>query len=211
MAFKIHNSKKFAQMVMPKYFSHSKYSSFQRQLLIYGFRYIKDKDSAHFGSFYHELFRRGKSNLCLQMTRQKIKGRKKTLVKKGQASGKKMGDGGGASSAHFIPISIVSCPVVPPIVSSPPLVMAQHECDRGHPVSLDSSNNLIEDASPRPLAITSNLSIMEWASWYSSTDNPIAGNETEGRDEDRIDEAILCCREEASSFEGKRFFFVTDY
>jgi hypothetical protein len=207
MVFKIHNSKKFAQIVMPKYFSHSKFSSFQRQLLIYGFRFIKDKTSAHFGSFYHELFRRGKSSLCLQMTCQKIKGRKKTLVKEDQASGKKNGYGGDASSADFI---IVSCPVVPPIVSSP-LAMAQHECNRGHPVSLDSSNDLMEDVSPRPLALTSNLSIMEWASWYSSTDNPIAGNKTEGRDEDRIDKTRLCCREESSSFEGKRFFFVTGY
>jgi hypothetical protein len=150
--------------------------------------------------------------MCLQMTRQKIKGRKKTLVKKDQASGKKNGYGGDASSAVFIIPSSVSSPVVPPIVSSPPLVMAQHECDRGHPVSpLVSSNDLMEDASPRPLAITSDLSIMEWANWYSGTENPIVGNKTEGRDEDRIDKTRLCCREKSSSFEGKRFFFVTDY
>jgi hypothetical protein len=150
--------------------------------------------------------------LCLHMTRQKIKGKNKTLVKKGQASGKKKGDGGDASSADSIPSSIVSpYPVLPPIVSAPPLALGRQECDRGHRmVSPDTSNNGLEDTSPRPLAITSNLSFMEWASWYSSTEEkPIAGNKTEGRDEDWIHLARLCFREVASSFEGKRFFSVT--
>jgi hypothetical protein len=73
-AFKIHKPKEFATEIMPEYFSQTKYRSFQRQLHIYGFDRIKDKCSEDCGAFYHELFIRGQSEMCLDMTRQKIKG-----------------------------------------------------------------------------------------------------------------------------------------
>lgn len=73
-AFKIHKPKEFADAIMPQYFNQTKYRSFQRQLYIYGFDRIKDKLSNDFGAYFHELFIRGASDLCLDMQRQKIKG-----------------------------------------------------------------------------------------------------------------------------------------
>jgi len=59
---------------MPQYFNQTKYRSFQRQLYIYGFDRVKDKSSDDYGAYFHELFIRGASDLCLDMQRQKIKG-----------------------------------------------------------------------------------------------------------------------------------------
>lgn len=73
-AFKIHKPKEFADVIMPQYFNQTKYRSFQRQLYIYGFDRIKDKSSDDYGAYYHELFIRGASDLCLDMQRKKIKG-----------------------------------------------------------------------------------------------------------------------------------------
>jgi len=73
-AFKIHKPKEFAEIIMPQYFNQTKYRSFQRQLYIYGFDRIKDKSSEDFGAYFHELFVRGETDLCLDMTRKKIKG-----------------------------------------------------------------------------------------------------------------------------------------
>jgi len=73
-AFKIHKPKEFADVVMPQYFNQTKYRSFQRQLYIYGFDRVKDKSSDEYGAYFHELFIRGSSDLCLDMQRKKIKG-----------------------------------------------------------------------------------------------------------------------------------------
>lgn len=59
---------------MPQYFNQTKYRSFQRQLYIYGFDRVKDKTSEDYGAYFHELFIRGASDLCLDMQRKKIKG-----------------------------------------------------------------------------------------------------------------------------------------
>lgn len=73
-AFKIHKPKDFADTIMPQYFNQTKYRSFQRQLYIYNFDRVKDKASNEYGAYVHELFIRGDSDLCVDMTRQKIKG-----------------------------------------------------------------------------------------------------------------------------------------
>merc|ERR1719240_412042 len=73
-AFKIHKPKEFADVIMPQYFNQTKYRSFQRHLYIYGFDRIKDKSSEDYGAYFHELFIRGASDLCLDMQRKKIKG-----------------------------------------------------------------------------------------------------------------------------------------
>eukprot|EP00535_Pseudo-nitzschia_heimii_P002925 CAMPEP_0197188580 /NCGR_PEP_ID=MMETSP1423-20130617/18046_1 /TAXON_ID=476441 /ORGANISM="Pseudo-nitzschia heimii, Strain UNC1101" /LENGTH=322 /DNA_ID=CAMNT_0042640449 /DNA_START=97 /DNA_END=1065 /DNA_ORIENTATION=+ len=73
-AFKIHKPKEFADVIMPQYFNQTKYRSFQRQLYIYGFDRVKDKSLDDYGAYFHELFIRGESDLCLDMQRQKIKG-----------------------------------------------------------------------------------------------------------------------------------------
>lgn len=71
-AFVIHNPKKFATEVMPKYFRMSRFSSFQRQLNLYDFRRIAD--GVDKGAYYHELFLDRRPALCTQMKRTKIKG-----------------------------------------------------------------------------------------------------------------------------------------
>ena len=61
-AFKIHDRKRFATEVMPRFFKQSKFSSFTRQLRIYGFSRIScpgpDK-----GAYYHEACLRGMFSL----------------------------------------------------------------------------------------------------------------------------------------------------
>jgi hypothetical protein len=57
-----------------RFFSQSKYASFQRQLNLYGFsRFSHGKDK---GAYFHYLFIRGKCPLVRGMVRRKIKGTK---------------------------------------------------------------------------------------------------------------------------------------
>mmetsp|Transcript_52167 Transcript_52167/g.156565 ORF Transcript_52167/g.156565 Transcript_52167/m.156565 type:complete len:809 (-) Transcript_52167:208-2634(-) len=70
--FVIKKPKVFAATIMPKHFKHTKITSFQRQLNLYGFKRItKGKDR---GAYYHELFLRGRAKLSTKMRRQRIKG-----------------------------------------------------------------------------------------------------------------------------------------
>jgi hypothetical protein len=48
---------------------------------MYGFRWINDRASADYGAYCHPLFQRGKNDLCIEMTRQKIKGTGKSSKK----------------------------------------------------------------------------------------------------------------------------------
>jgi len=67
-AFLVHSVEKFMK-VLPKYFNHSKYTSFQRQLNSYGFhRFSGGMDH---GAYYHHLFIRGRGNLCTKISRVK--------------------------------------------------------------------------------------------------------------------------------------------
>lgn len=76
-AFKIHSKRKFEIYTLPRYYTTSrapKYRSFQRQLAIYGFHLNIDRASPDRGSYSHPLMVRGRPELCLGMSRQKIKG-----------------------------------------------------------------------------------------------------------------------------------------
>mmetsp|Transcript_17485 Transcript_17485/g.35088 ORF Transcript_17485/g.35088 Transcript_17485/m.35088 type:complete len:362 (+) Transcript_17485:265-1350(+) len=70
--FKIRNQKVFVDSVMQVHFKHTKITSFQRQLNLYGFRRITRGPDT--GAYYHEFFLRDMPKLSLRMRRQKIKG-----------------------------------------------------------------------------------------------------------------------------------------
>jgi len=92
LAFKIHKPKEFATTILPHYFpNQTKFRSFQRQLYIYGFERIKTRSRSRtggvdnnnnnnnkkdntYGAYFHQLFLRGATDLCLGMERKKIKG-----------------------------------------------------------------------------------------------------------------------------------------
>lgn len=66
-AFGIHDTEKFEEKIMPKYFKQSRLSSFQRQLNLYGFtRIVSGPDAS---GYYHELFLKGRPALCTHMRR----------------------------------------------------------------------------------------------------------------------------------------------
>lgn len=66
-AFRIVDSEKFSNEILPMYFRHSKLTSFQRQLNLYGFRRITKGDDQ--GSYYHAKFQRGKPNALSEIRR----------------------------------------------------------------------------------------------------------------------------------------------
>ena len=75
-AFQIVDSERFCQQVLPKYFRHSKLTSFQRQLNLYGFTHATKSPKS--GTYAHPYFQRG--------SRQNLKFIKR-MVRKGPAPG----------------------------------------------------------------------------------------------------------------------------
>jgi hypothetical protein len=71
-AFAIHKQRRFVNDIMPRFFRQSKLTSFQRQLNLYGFRRLSTGPDN--GGYYHELFLKGRSGLCVNMKRVKVKG-----------------------------------------------------------------------------------------------------------------------------------------
>lgn len=72
-AFAVHNPNRFVKEVMPQFFRQTRFASFQRQLSLYGFLRLTRKGPDH-GAYYHELFVRGRSDLCQLMQRTRVKG-----------------------------------------------------------------------------------------------------------------------------------------
>ena len=66
-AFRVHNPDAFARDIIPIYFRHSQYPSFQRQLSMYGFERIVDGPES--GAYRHALFQQGHPLLCDEITR----------------------------------------------------------------------------------------------------------------------------------------------
>ena len=71
-AFIVKKPKVFTSNILPRFFKHTKYLSFTRQVNLWGFKRITR--GADCGAYYHELFLRGRPYLAMRMRRQKIKG-----------------------------------------------------------------------------------------------------------------------------------------
>ncbi|CBJ31744.1 Heat Shock transcription factor [Ectocarpus siliculosus] len=69
LAFRVKDIQRFSCEVLEKYFNHSKFTSFQRQLNLYQF---KRRKGAHAGAFHHPSFRRGQRHLLSKVRRQKV-------------------------------------------------------------------------------------------------------------------------------------------
>jgi TolA-binding protein len=75
--FVIKNANRFAKEEIPKYFEHSNFSSFSRQLNFYGFKKVPQKtvridqknDEQSYVRFYNEKFKRGRIDLLSQIQR----------------------------------------------------------------------------------------------------------------------------------------------
>lgn len=73
-SFMIHRPREFEEKIMGEFFKQTKLSSFKRQLNLYDFNRVTRGTDC--GSYYHEMFLRGKPLLAKRMIRRKIKGTK---------------------------------------------------------------------------------------------------------------------------------------
>jgi len=81
--FVVKQTSKFAKIEIPKYFDHSNFSSFSRQLNFYGFKKVPkktiridqtDQSSSGYVKFHNEKFKQGRTDLLPQIQRSTKKG-----------------------------------------------------------------------------------------------------------------------------------------
>lgn len=81
-SFRVFDQTTFAQKHLPQYFKHSNWGSFVRQLNLYGFTSVRDKEGVEGVWWSHELFLRDRTDLLDKIKRTK----KKTATPKPSAS-----------------------------------------------------------------------------------------------------------------------------
>ncbi|KAG1681676.1 Heat shock factor protein [Nymphon striatum] len=85
-SFIIHNVTEFSQDMLPYYYKHNNYSSFVRQLNMYGFRKALDisqgnlKSNANTVEFYHQLFVQNEDD-CLKLIKRKVPSSKNEIAR----------------------------------------------------------------------------------------------------------------------------------
>jgi hypothetical protein len=84
LAFKVHDTLSFTELILPRHFNQTQYKSFQRQLNIYGFRRLILGSKK--GAYTHELLIRGKPEVCRFMVRTKIKKKGSRSIELGSRS-----------------------------------------------------------------------------------------------------------------------------
>lgn len=82
LSFRVIDIDRFAEEIVPKYFRHSKMTSFQRQLNLYGFRRVTKGDDA--GSYFHPKFQRGRRDLVSEVKR--LPGKEMPIARKNDVS-----------------------------------------------------------------------------------------------------------------------------
>lgn len=67
LSFRIHQKENFTRLILPEYFHHCTYASFEHNLSSWGFKFVSKGPME--GTWVHPLFRRGKPQLCQRMHR----------------------------------------------------------------------------------------------------------------------------------------------